>query len=69
MTERMEARDRAITEHIKKINAKMAELTAFEKKFAEEMGIMIEKAPAAKLEKKGEEKKVKKKKQSTQKKS
>ncbi|MFH1586607.1 MAG: hypothetical protein ABID38_01995 [Candidatus Diapherotrites archaeon] len=61
MTEQMQSRDRAITEHIKKINAKMAELTAFEKKFAEEMGMLIEKSPEPKDEKKGEEKKGKKK--------
>ncbi|MFH1255723.1 MAG: hypothetical protein V1494_00375 [Candidatus Diapherotrites archaeon] len=43
-TEQMQQREKAIDEHIKAVDAKIAELTDFEKKFAEEIGMKIDEA-------------------------
>lgn len=49
VTSTLEMREKAIDEHIKAIDAKMAELDAFERNFAKEMGLAIDKLAAEEI--------------------
>ncbi|MCX8158213.1 MAG: hypothetical protein N3D73_00950 [Candidatus Diapherotrites archaeon] len=57
IAEDMKKRDEQISQHIAAIDEKMRELTEFEKEFAEEMGIMLDKILQEKKKLKSQEKK------------